>query len=93
MEKIVNVRKPDADQKALLESQPTWEHDVERWATEYDEREETFLVIEGKAGIILEDGTRFDFAAGDLVTVKPGTKCDWDVTEKIKKHYIFDMNK
>lgn len=93
MSEIINIRKPSKEEIELLKSQPTWEHDVERWATEYDEREETFLVIQGKASIILEDGTCYTFKEGDLVTCAPGTKCEWDVIEKIKKHYIFDMKK
>ncbi|MGN1277553.1 MAG: cupin domain-containing protein [Floccifex sp.] len=89
---IIHVRKPNKAQKELLESQPTWSHEVDRWNAEYDDREETFLVIEGKASIILEDGTTYDFEAGDLVTCHPNTKCVWDVKENIKKHYIFDMD-
>lgn len=87
----IYVRKPTKEQKELLESQPTWEHDVEEWNAEYDDRTETFLVIQGKASIILEDGTKYDFETGDLVTCKPHTKCVWVVHEYIKKHYIFDM--
>ena len=85
------IRKPTAEEKALLESQPTWEHDVERWDTVYDEREETCLVIEGKAYVELPDGTRYDFGVGDLVTFRPGLKCVWGVVEPIRKHYIFNM--
>ena len=90
--KVINVRKPNAAQKALLESQPTWSHEVDKWEAQYDQREETFLVIEGEACILLEDGTCFDFKAGDLVTCAPNTKCVWEVKKDIKKHYIFDMD-
>lgn len=85
------VRKPNPQQEALLRKQPTWEHDVETWPAEYDERCETFLVIAGKGSIQLEDGTRVFFQQGDLVTCQPHTKCVWTVDEYIKKHYIFDM--
>ena len=58
------VRKPTPQQEALLRKQPTWEHDVETWPAEYDERCETFLVIAGKGSIQLEDGTRVFFQQG-----------------------------
>lgn len=91
--KTIEVRRPSAAEEQLLKQQPTWEHDIETWPAEYDERCETFLVIEGKASITLEDGSVYPFAAGDLVTCKPHTKCVWTVEEPIKKHYIFDMAK
>ncbi len=89
----IEVRKPTQDEKNLLEQQPTWEHDIETWKAEYDDRCETFLVVSGHASISLEDGTKFSFGPGDLVTCQPHTKCVWTVDEYIKKHYIFDMNK
>lgn len=90
MEPII-VRKPTKEQEDLLRKQPVWEHDIETWKAEYDDRCETFLVISGKGSIQLEDGRKYNFASGDLVTCKPHTKCVWTVDEYIKKHYIFDM--
>lgn len=87
----IEVRKPTKQQKELLEQQPTWEHDIETWPAEYDERCETFLVIFGKGSIQLADGRKYIFEQGDLVTCQPHTKCVWTVDEYIKKHYIFDM--
>ncbi len=88
---VIEVRKPTPSQKALLETQPTWSHDVGTWEAEYDERCESFLVVSGKGAIQLADGRRFPFAAGDFVTCQPHTKCVWSVEEFITKHYIFDM--
>lgn len=87
----VLVRKPTEEQRKLLESQPTWEHDPERWAAHYDEREETCLIIEGRAYVETLDGKRYYFEKGDLVTFQPLLDCYWGVEEKIKKHYIFGL--
>lgn len=89
--KPVFVRKPTEEQKALLLAQPTWEHEPETWEASYDERDETCLVIEGEAYVQTQDGIRYHFAAGDLVTFQPNMDCIWCVEKKIKKHYIFDM--
>lgn len=91
-EELVFVRKPTPGQKALLESQPTWDHDVETWPAYYDNRSETFLVIEGKGYITTEDGKEYHFEKGDLVTCKTDFNCTWTVTEHIYKHYIFDAD-
>lgn len=89
--KPVWIRKPTDSQKKLLEAQPVWEHEPGKWDAVYDEREETCLVIEGKANVVTKDGVKHSFAAGDLVTFQPGLECVWCVEEYIKKHYIFNM--
>lgn len=89
--KPVLVRKPTAEEEALLKAQPTWEHEPEKWRATYDEREETCLVIEGSAYVETLDGEKYPFGVGDLVTFQPGLECWWCVEEKIKKHYIFDL--
>lgn len=87
----VLVRKPTAEEEALLKAQPTWEHEPEKWQTSYDEREETCLIIEGRAYVETMEGERYYFSAGDLVTFQPLMDCWWCVEERIKKHYIFDL--
>lgn len=87
----VLVRKPTKEQEELLKSQPIWEHEPERWPATYDEREETCLVIEGKAYVETLDGDRYYFEKGDLVTFQPKLECYWCVEERIKKHYIFGL--
>ena len=89
--KPVWVRKPNEEQRRLLEAQPIWEHGPERWEARYDEREETCLILEGKAYVETPDWERYYFAAGDLVTFQPLLECVWHVEETIKKHYIFGL--
>lgn len=86
------IRKPTLKQKTLLESQPTWEHDVDEWDAHYDERVETCYVIQGAATVITKDGKEHSFTVGDLVTFAPNMDCVWRVTSPIKKHYIFNMD-
>jgi len=96
MKKPVWVRKPTEEQKARLEACNTWERAPDRWDCTRDEREETFYVAEGRGLVELAaDGTRYRFTVGDLVTFQPHEAGEWawTVEEKIKKHYIFDMNK
>lgn len=91
MKELVWVRKPSQEEKELLESQPTWDHEAGVWPAHYDERMETFLVIEGEGSITTEDGKVFEFGVGDLVTAERNFDCTWTVPKYIKKHYIFDM--
>jgi uncharacterized protein len=87
------VRKPTPAIRKLLESCPIWEHEPETFPAHSGNREETCLVIEGKVEIQYPDGEHVYFSAGDLVTFAPNTDCIWAVKEKIRKHYIFDMQK
>ena len=86
------VRKPSKKEIAVMEAQPTWEHESGTWPAHYDERQETFYVISGE-GFIEVDGKKYYFEKGDLVTCKTNFDCMWNVTsEKIKKHYIFNAD-
>ncbi|HFL3113582.1 TPA: cupin domain-containing protein [Clostridioides difficile] len=38
------------------------------------------------------DGQSYAFTRGDLVTFRPNMSCVWKVLEKIRKHYLFDMD-
>jgi hypothetical protein len=87
----VLVRKPTPEQKVLLEGCPIWEHDVATFPSKYDDREETCLIIEGKAYVESSKGDRVYFTVGDLVTFAPNLVCTWTILDKIRKHYIFDM--
>ncbi len=87
---LVWVRKPTAEQADLLNSQPTWDHEAGVWDAHYDERQETFLVIEGEASITTTEGRVYRFQAGDLVTAARDFDCVWEVPNYIKKHYIFN---
>lgn len=50
-------------------------------------RLETTYLLSGRAEITREDGQTVVIQAGDLVTFMPGTRCRWDITEKIERHY------
>ena len=95
MDEYVWVRRPGEQQKVLLETCPTWEHDPDQWTCSDEAEEESFLVVEGRAYVELRDGTRFRFSAGDPVTFPVHKAGDWTwvVEEKIKKHYIYNLDK
>ena len=90
--KDVYIRKPNDKERRLLESCPIWEHEPAQWDSEYDERCETCLIIEGTAVVSGSDGQSYAFTRGDLVTFRPNMSCVWKVLEKIRKHYLFDMD-
>ena len=56
-----------------------WEYDAEEWC----------YLFEGKAKIRTASGVEVDIAKGNLVKFSKGLKCNWRVTEKIRKVYIF----
>ena len=66
----------------------TWECDVKRFDWEYDE-DETFYVLEGNVKVTTDDGEEVEFGKGDLVIFPKGTRCVWDVKERIRKLYKF----
>ena len=90
---LVWVRKPTEKEKEIMFKQPTWDHEAGVWPAHYDEREETFLVIEGGGSITTEDGKVYKFGVGDIVTAERNFDCTWAVENYIKKHYIFNMER
>jgi len=50
-------------------------------------RLETTCLLSGRAELTREDGQTVVIQAGDLVTFMPGTRCRWDITEQIERHY------
>lgn len=92
MKELVKVSKPTDKQKQIMEQQPTWDHEAGKWDAHYDERQETFLVIEGEGSITTEDGKTYSFKQGDLVMAECNFDCVWSVPNYIKKYYIFDAN-
>jgi hypothetical protein len=48
---------------------------------------ETSYIESGAGHILVEGDTPLEFAAGDLVTVMPDTRCVWNITEAIERHY------
>jgi len=48
-------------------------------------KDETVLFLSGEAFMINEEGEERRFGAGDLIFIPAGTKCNWRVTEQIRK--------
>ena len=87
----VIVTKPTDKQREIMEACPIWEHDAGSFPWKYEQKQETCLILEGKAYVVGADGNdRADFGAGDLVTFPRHWDCTWTIEEKIRKHYIFD---
>ena len=83
----IKVKKPTEQECADMLKLPTWECDVSKFDWYYDQ-EETCLLIKGEV-VVTHDGGSAKFGAGDMVTFPEGMSCVWDVTQPVKKHYIF----
>ncbi len=88
----VSVSKPTPEQRKIMEACPIWEHDAGSFPWKYEEKQESCLIIEGKAYVEGADGEKTYFEAGDLVTFPRHWDCTWNIEQKIKKYYIFDAN-
>ena len=53
----------------------------------YNEDTETSFIADGAGEITVKDEDPVAFATGDLVTVMPHTRCVWNITEAIERHY------
>lgn len=65
-----------------------WECEPSTFDWEYD-TDESAYVLEGKVKVKTEDGQEVEIKKGDLVHFPKGTKCTWDIIEKIRKVYTF----
>lgn len=81
------VKKPTLEEKQEAERWPTWEKEESTFQWEYGEKE-TCLILQGKAIVNCPEG-KVEFAAGDFVVFPQGLKCNWEIKDKIKKHYKF----
>lgn len=81
------VKKPTAEDRAFMETQPTWSCGVSEFPWSYD-MEETCLLIKGKVRVT-HDGGEASFGAGDLVVFPNGMECVWHVSEPVEKYYVF----
>lgn len=68
---------------------PIWQKEVSTFPWTYDAEEVCYL-LEGKATVTIEDGTNYEFKAGDLVTFSKGLSCEWQIHKEVKKHYQFN---
>ena len=96
----ITVKKPTEQEKAEMQSMPTWGCDVSEFDWYYDS-EETCLIIEGEVEVT-PVGARHaspsphghaspstHIHAGDYVIFPKGLSCVWKVTKPIRKHYVF----
>ena len=90
MTEKVLIRKPSVDE--LMEYDfdrwEIWEKEPSEFPWEYHDKE-IFYVYEGKATVILDDGTKVEFGKGNLVIFAKGVKCTWIVHEPIRKAFKF----
>lgn len=63
-----------------------WEHTP---GTSTDvETDEVFVVVAGRATVVLPDGERLEFGPGDIGTLDAGTPTTWIVHETLRKVYV-----
>lgn len=74
--------------KLGINSWPIWEKEASQFPWTYDAEEVCYL-LKGKVTVTTQDGTAYEFGAGDLVTFANGLSCDWHIHEDVKKHYLF----
>jgi uncharacterized protein len=90
MSTIVVDHQPPSDQLERLgvSRWPIWTKEVSTFPWTYDEQETCYL-LEGRVTVTPEGGEPVTVAAGDLVTFPAGMTCTWEVTEPVRKHYLF----
>lgn len=67
---------------------PIWEKEVSTFDWFYDSEEVCFL-LKGEVTVRYGDTQAVNFGAGDLVIFPKGLACQWQVTQAVKKHYVF----
>ena len=85
----IEIRRPSAEELEIagVRAWPVWEKEPSKFSWHYDEKESCYI-IEGRAKIT--GGDRIvEFKAGDFVVFPQGLSCEWEIIEKIKKHYKF----
>lgn len=85
------IRQPDEEflEKKGVFDWDTWGCGVSKFPWTYGEIESCYLLA-GKVTVTPTDGrAAVSFGKGDFVTFPAGMSCTWDVTEAVKKHYMF----
>ena len=91
VQEIEVISQPD---QAFLEKKGvfgwgTWGCGVSKFPWTYSENESCYLLA-GKVTVTPDGGGRpVTFGKGDFVTFPAGMSCTWDVTEEVKKHFMF----
>ncbi|MCS7165846.1 MAG: cupin domain-containing protein [Candidatus Calescibacterium sp.] len=84
----VKIYKPTPEEIQQAKSWPSWSKEVSVFDWYYSSTEK-FYVVEGEVEVTLEDGTKINISAGDMVIFSQGVKCRWNVKKPIFKHYTF----
>lgn len=74
--------------KLNVNSWPIWEKEVSQFPWFYD-TEEVCYILEGEVTVTPDGGEPVTFGKGDLVTLPAGMGCHWNITQAIRKHYLF----
>lgn len=67
---------------------PIWEKEVSVFPWHYDSTEICYL-LEGEVVVTPQHGEPSRFGQGDLVTLRRGLSCTWDIRKAVNKHYSF----
>lgn len=89
MSPLVQILRPTPEdlKNMKVSSWSIWEKEVSVFDWYYDERE-TCYILAGQATVKTSDG-EISFKEGDLVIFSKGLKCQWRITQNIRKHYWF----
>lgn len=85
----VEIRRPTrAELESLgVFSWEIWEKEPSTFPWHYDERERCYFLA-GRVKVKTAAGV-FAFGVGDLVTFRAGLDCTWEISEAVRKHYLF----
>ncbi|WP_294466239.1 cupin domain-containing protein [uncultured Anaerofustis sp.] len=87
----VLIKTPNDEEKEIMGKCKIWEHKAGVFDWEYKDKQETCLIIKGKASVIGKgEQVEYFFKEGDLVTFPTNWNCQWRITEDMKKYFIFD---
>ena len=86
----IKVEKPTREKLEELGvfSWPTWAAEPSSFPWTYDSTEVCYF-LEGKVVVKTDDG-EIEIGKGDLVTFPQGLSCEWNVIERVHKHYKFE---
>ncbi|TAL70792.1 MAG: DUF861 domain-containing protein [Bacteroidetes bacterium] len=88
MKIIIQKLTEEEIQKLGIRKWPIWTKEKSTFDWFYDTREQC-LFLEGKVRVKTEF-EEVEFGKGDFVTFPQGLKCEWNVVEPVRKHYLFD---
>jgi len=71
-----------------VDSWPIWGKEVSQFPWFYDSEEVCYL-LEGEVTVTPDGGEPVILKAGDLVTLPAGMGCHWNITQAVRKHYLF----